>query len=155
MNTLASLLVLAALAAPPVETSAVPKTRLYVKTTPPGATVQLGDQVLGKSEGLFLVPPGVGKLVITLDGRADAVRQVELSSGRITRIEVALDAPAEGGAPQGGFGIGPILGPAPAAAVQPAQPATETEAGARLPGEGGGPIAGSATGELGAGAATG
>ena len=90
MNTLVASCLLMVVAAPPVQTSATPSTRLYVRTTPSGASVQLDAPRWGKSDGLFVVPAGVGKLTITLDGKLSEVRQVEVSEGRITRLEVDL-----------------------------------------------------------------
>ena len=90
MNTICTSCLLMALAAPPVETSPTPTTRLYVRTIPPGARVLLDGKELGTTDGLFLVPPGTGKLSISMEGQQPHIRQVEISEGQITRIEVTL-----------------------------------------------------------------
>ncbi|MFO0904889.1 MAG: PEGA domain-containing protein [Pirellulales bacterium] len=85
---------------PVVETSPVASTRLYVKSIPPGATVVVDGKSLGTAEGLFLLPAGVRKVELKLDGSDPAVKQIELAEGRITRIEVELrptPTPALGG----------------------------------------------------------
>lgn len=79
---------------PQVETSADAKTRLYVKTLPPGAQVTLDGKPLGASDGLFLVPAGTAKVTVQFDGAEQQVRQVEIAAGRITRVEIAAAAPA-------------------------------------------------------------
>lgn len=79
---------------PQVETSADAKTRLYVKTLPPGAQITLDGKPLGASDGLFLVPAGTAKLTVQFDGAEPQVRQVEIAAGRITRVEIAAAAPA-------------------------------------------------------------
>jgi len=91
MNAFGTTCLLIVLAAQPVETSPTPTTRLYVRTIPPGARVVLDGKELGMTDGLFLVPPGMGKLSITLDGQQPEIRQVEISERRITRIEVTLN----------------------------------------------------------------
>jgi hypothetical protein len=113
MNALWTTCLLMAFAAQPVETSPTPTTRLYVRTIPPGARVVLDGQELGTTDGLFLVPPGTGKLSITLDGQQPEIRQVEISEGRITRIEVNLKP-----------------GPMPAAATAPSASNTPPAVGA-------------------------
>ena len=90
MNAIWTACLLMAWAAQPVETSSTPTTRLYVRTIPPGARVVLDGKDLGTTDGLFLVPPGMGRLNITLDGQQPEIRQVEISEGRITRIEIQL-----------------------------------------------------------------
>ncbi len=99
MNALWTTCLLMVLAAQPVETSPTPTTRLYVRTLPPGARVVLDGKELGTTDGLFLVPPGTGKLSIALDGQQPEIRQVEISEGRITRIEVTLKERAPSGDP--------------------------------------------------------
>jgi hypothetical protein len=99
MNVLWTTCLLMVLAAQPVETSPTPTTRLYVRTIPPGARVVLDGKELGTTDGLFLVPPGTGKLSIALDGQQPEIRQVEVSEGRITRIEVTLKERAPSGDP--------------------------------------------------------
>jgi hypothetical protein len=78
------------LGTPPLVTAPTPATRLYVRTVPPGATVILDGRSLGTSEGLFLVPPGVAKITIELDGHQPVTRQIEIPAQRITRVELEL-----------------------------------------------------------------
>lgn len=102
-------------ASPTVETAATPKTRLYVKTLPPGATVTLDGRPLGPSDGLFIVPAGTGKVSVQFDGAAPQVQEVEIADGLITRVEFTRTpaAPAAaaagdgaGGSAFGGMGTG-------------------------------------------------
>lgn len=74
-----------------VEASATPKTRLYVRTIPPGAQVTVDGEALGTSDGLFLVPAGAVNVSVAFDGHAPQVQQVEIAEGQITRIEIALN----------------------------------------------------------------
>lgn len=71
-----------------VQASDTPTTRLYVKTIPPGAQVMLDGKPLGPSDGLFLVPAGVGRVSVQFDGQAPRVQQVEIAAGQITRLEI-------------------------------------------------------------------
>lgn len=89
MNALLGLALLLT-AASPVETSPTRSTRLYVRTLPPGAEVQVDGQVVGRSDGLFLLPPGVHHLTAELDGFDGQMRQVEIVGGRITRLELTF-----------------------------------------------------------------
>ena len=93
----AVLLMIMLLAVPPVKVDAseVPKTRVFVRTNPSGATITLDGKELGKSDNLFVVPPGVRKITIELDGYASDVRTISVADGRITRIEVALKKPTD------------------------------------------------------------
>lgn len=83
-----------ALLAPPVETSETPRTQLYVRTVPSGATIVVDGQPLGKSDALFIIPAGTHKLSISLDGREPVARDVKVASGEVTRLEVQLQKPA-------------------------------------------------------------
>ena len=91
-------------AAPAVTTSATPTTRLYVKTVPPGAQVTLDGKLLGPSDGLFMVPPGVSSVKVEFTGQEPRLQQVEIVAGRITRLELDFAEPeaarpAAGGVP--------------------------------------------------------
>lgn len=90
MNTMLVILLTMA-AAPAVEQSPAPTTRLYVRTLPPGATVTVDGQSVGKSDGLFLVPPGVRKVTVELDGHGTQTRQIEVRDGWIRRVEIQLN----------------------------------------------------------------
>lgn len=74
---------------PPIETGEKQDTMLYVRTIPPGAKVFLDGKELGKSNGLFPVEPGVGKIVVELK-RQKTEKQVTIRANKITRIELAL-----------------------------------------------------------------
>jgi hypothetical protein len=104
----------ARLAAPAVTTSATPTTRLYVKTVPPGAQVTLDGKLLGPSDGLFIVPPGVSSVKVEFTGQEPRVQQVEIAAGRITRLEIDFAEQP------------PVIGPAPGSARSdaPAGPAS-------------------------------
>jgi hypothetical protein len=90
MSTSTFLLLLLGLTGQPLETAPTPATRLYVRTVPPGAKIFLDGKPLGTSEGLFLVPSGVAKISIELDGHEAETRRVEIPPQRITRIELVL-----------------------------------------------------------------
>ncbi|HEY1806376.1 MAG TPA: PEGA domain-containing protein [Terracidiphilus sp.] len=76
--------------AQPLQTSATPATRLYVRTVPAGATVALDGKMLGTSEGLFIVPAGVATITVELGGHQSVTRQIEIQAQRITRLELEL-----------------------------------------------------------------
>ena len=106
-------------ASPTVETAATPKTRLYVKTLPPGATVTLDGRPLGPSDGLFIVPAGTGKVSVQFDGAAPQVQEVEIADGRITRVEFTRTPAAPAAAAAGdGAGFGGVVIPEPLQAVR-------------------------------------
>jgi len=84
------LLSLFVLAAPLPEKAKTPTTRLYIRTVPSGAKVILDGKLLGTSDGLFLVPPGAGNLVIELDSYDSVRQQVRIQGQRITRVELTL-----------------------------------------------------------------
>ena len=86
-------LVCLAVSQPAVQKDADAKTQLYVKTTPPGATVVLDGKELGKSNGLFDVKSGAHKLALRLEGYAPDERSIEARPQQITRIEAALRRP--------------------------------------------------------------
>jgi hypothetical protein len=90
MNLPLLVLTALALAAPPVETASTPTTRLYVRTTPPGAEVRLDGRPAGKSDDLFVVPADVQKMTIEvqLDGHYPERQEVQIRGGRITRVEL-------------------------------------------------------------------
>jgi SLA1 homology domain 1, SHD1/PEGA domain len=68
-------------------------TQLYIKTTPPGARALLDGKMLGKSDGLFAVPPGAHKLILEMDGYSTEERSIEVRGQQITRVEVDLKKP--------------------------------------------------------------
>lgn len=85
-----SMIFLIAVGAPPMQTSETPTTRLFVRTIPPGAEIILDAKSLGKSNGLFLVSPGVRKVTIELDGYARETQEVKVRNQRIRRLEITL-----------------------------------------------------------------
>ena len=82
---------MAVVAAPPAKTSEERSTRIYVRTTPPGASVVLDGKELGTSDGLFLVPPGVRKITLEMEGYDPESKAVEVKEGWITRVEVRME----------------------------------------------------------------
>jgi len=65
-------------------------TRLYVRTTPPGAKVSLDGQIIGVSPNLLTVPPGDHEVTLEAAGHEPQSRRVKAADGQITRLEVAL-----------------------------------------------------------------
>lgn len=59
---------------------------------PIGAAVTVDGHPIGKSDGLFVLAPGVHRITIELDGYASEMRDVEVHEGRITRLELDLQA---------------------------------------------------------------
>jgi hypothetical protein len=90
---------------PGVATSASPKTRLYVRTVPPGAQVMVDGKPLGASDGLFLVPAGTSRVSVQFEGQEPQVQQVEIAAGQITRVEFKLGQAAAAGARGMGAGF--------------------------------------------------
>jgi hypothetical protein len=74
-------------------------TLLYVRKDPPGAKVLLDGKELGKSDDLFAVPPGVGRIVVELDGYTPGTKDATIRAEGVTRIELTLKQQA-GTAPQ-------------------------------------------------------
>jgi len=71
--------------------SKTPTTRLYVRTTPPGATVFLDKQPIGISNGLFIVPPGEHEVTLELPGHETQTLPVKVVEGQITRLQAQLN----------------------------------------------------------------
>ena len=65
-----------------VQTTSQATTQLYVKTTPPGATVTLDGKPLGKSNGLFDVVPGSHKMALQMEGYTALDRTIESARAR-------------------------------------------------------------------------
>ncbi|MBN1852864.1 MAG: PEGA domain-containing protein [Pirellulales bacterium] len=89
-STILLIVALAGVGILPPETSETATTRLYVRTVPSGAEIVFDGRVLGKSDGLFIVPPGVRKITIELDGFQPRVWQGEIRDQWITRVEFEL-----------------------------------------------------------------
>lgn len=91
------------LGAPQVETSETPTTRLYIRTTPPDAKVRLDGEPLGQSGGqsgrLFVVPAGVRRITVELDGHQPQEQQIEIRDGEITRVSIDLKRHPQDGSP--------------------------------------------------------
>jgi hypothetical protein len=75
---------------PTIIRSNTPTTRLYVRTSPPGASVFLDKRPIGTSNGLFIVPAGKHQLTLELPGHAHLSLPVKVAEGQITRIEAQL-----------------------------------------------------------------
>lgn len=82
-----------------VKTGETPSTRLYIRTVPQGAEIAVDGKSLGRSDELFLVPPGVRNVTVELEGYTRAVRQVEVRDGWIERVTVRL-TPSKATTPQ-------------------------------------------------------
>ncbi|MBN2021157.1 MAG: PEGA domain-containing protein [Pirellulales bacterium] len=87
---LTCLAVLSAAVTAQVESTETPASRIYVRTVPQGAQIVVDGQKLGASDGLFLVPAGVRKLTIEMDGYDPQTRRVDVRDGWITRVVVEL-----------------------------------------------------------------
>jgi len=91
----AVVLCLLVLAAPPsyLKTEEKPTTRLFIRTVPSGAKIVVDGKPLGESDGLFVVPPGVRKITIELDGYRRVDRDIPVREGRIEPVEIKLLQP--------------------------------------------------------------
>jgi len=83
-----------------VQTSDRRETYLYVRTSPPGATILLNDDAAGRTNRLLEVTPGSHRLRLERPGYAPERREVEARHGEVTRVEVTLKKEA-------GFPTGP------------------------------------------------
>ncbi|MHB8897370.1 MAG: PEGA domain-containing protein, partial [Thermoguttaceae bacterium] len=91
MHATTFVLLMATLFGPPAQTSAGRSTRIYVRTTPPGASIVVDGKELGTSDGLFLVPPGVRTITLEMDGYDPEAKRVDVREGWITRVEVTMN----------------------------------------------------------------
>jgi len=66
-------------------------TRLYVKTTPPGAEVRVDGSIVGRSNDLFQVDPGHREIFISKTGFISRTHQVTIAEAEITRLKVSLN----------------------------------------------------------------
>ncbi len=66
-------------------------TLLYVRTTPPGASVSLDKRPIGKSDGLFTVPSGEHEVTLELPGHKTQTLRVKVAAGQITRLKAQLN----------------------------------------------------------------
>jgi len=76
---------------PTVTLSKTPTTRLYVRTTPPGASVFLDKRPIGTSNGLFMVLPGDHKVTLELPGHETKTLPVKVVEGQVTRLKAQLN----------------------------------------------------------------
>lgn len=84
---------------PKVETFRVRSTWLFVETKPPGARIELDDEVLGNSDGHFRVPRGLHTLTVDRPGYPRKRQEIRIEAKRITRVLVDLQAqPGQGAA---------------------------------------------------------
>lgn len=82
-------------AAEPVKTGEKRDTLLYIRTDPPGAKVLINGKEVGTSDGLFKVEPGMGTILVELEGREPGERPVIIRANAITRVELSLKRKAE------------------------------------------------------------
>jgi Flp pilus assembly protein TadD len=73
-------------------------TLLYVRTVPPGAKVLLDGKELGTSDDAFCVEPGVGTIVVELEGHKPNAKQVTIRANEVTRVELVLKPQRNAGA---------------------------------------------------------
>lgn len=76
--------------APQIELRDAATTTLYVRTTPPGATVLLDGKPLGKSNSIFTVSPGRCKLTLELEGYQTETYRLEVVAEEVTRVVLEL-----------------------------------------------------------------
>jgi len=123
-----------------VKTSQTPTTRLYVETTPAGATIKVDGKLQGTTPRTIVVAPGAGKLTIDveLDGHASKRQEVTIQGGRVTRIQLNL-APQAGSRTAvsavgpSGSGIMPSLGTSGVVVPpRPNRPSTSRNVPARM-----------------------
>jgi len=91
MNASAILLTLLVLSAPPAKALKEPRTHLFVRSIPDEAAILVDGKPLGKTDGLFLIPAGVRRITVELDGYASETRQVTVQGGRITKVEIEFN----------------------------------------------------------------
>jgi hypothetical protein len=70
--------------------SKTPTTRLYVRTTPPGASVFVDKQFKGTSDGLFTVASGEHEVTLELPGHKTQTLHVKVAESQITRVQAQL-----------------------------------------------------------------
>jgi hypothetical protein len=68
-----------------------PTTRLYIRTTPPGAKVLVDGQPIGISPGLFFVLPGQHQITLERSGHQTYSKRLEAPEGEITRLTAELE----------------------------------------------------------------
>lgn len=90
MSSIVYLVVILAVGQPEIRLEETGSTRIFVQTVPPGAQVVLDGKPLGQTDILVLVPPGVRKITLELDGYHTEVHEVEVPEGWITRVEFQL-----------------------------------------------------------------
>ena len=72
------------------ETGSTRGTFLFVRTEPAGAEVLVDGQLVGTSDDLFRVEPGVRTIIINLDGHDPEDEKVTIRAGRVKRLELKL-----------------------------------------------------------------
>jgi len=100
-----------------VRTSKAAQTLVFVRTSPPGASVLLDGKLLGVSDDVFHVEPGERKIAVELEGYDPIARTVTIPAGEVTRVVLKLDkrpgakpellAPKDGG--QAALSFGPVV----------------------------------------------
>ena len=77
------------------ETGSTRGTFLFVRTEPAGAEVLVDGRLVGASDDLFRVEPGVRAIIINLDGHDREDGEVTIHAGRVTRLELKLTKEAD------------------------------------------------------------
>ena len=80
---------------PRLETGPTRGTFLFVRTEPAGAEVLVDGQVVGASDDLFAIEPGVRRIIINLNGHDPEDKKVTIRVGRVTRLELKLTKEAD------------------------------------------------------------
>jgi len=77
------------------ETGSTRGTFLFVRTEPAGAEVLVDGRLVGASDDLFRIEPGVRTVIINLDGHDPEDEVVTIRAGRVTRLELKLTKEAD------------------------------------------------------------
>ena len=78
-----------------VEATKERETFLYITTSPPGAEVLVDGKRLGTTPGLFPFKPGIGRVIVELDGHDQHGEDITVRAGDIKRLRLRLKRRAE------------------------------------------------------------
>ncbi len=78
-----------------VEATKERETFLYITTSPPGAEVLVDGKRLGTTPGLFPFKPGIGRVIVELDGHDQHGEDITIRAGDIKRLRLRLKRKAE------------------------------------------------------------
>ena len=78
-----------------VEATKERETFLYITTSPPGAEVLVDGKRLGTTPGLFPFKPGIGRVIVELDGHDQHGEDITIRAGDIKRLRLRLKRRAE------------------------------------------------------------